>query len=269
MQDMELRQGALQVLAECDLEQKLQQTRQLVEAWSRQQLRLDAAAVLNARQTLPGHPPRPLLVAPTAVKKRGMQTTEGRATLIHALAHIEFNAINLALDAVWRYAGMPQAFYDDWLKVAGEEAYHFSLLHAHLQSLGYTYGDFPAHNGLWDMAEKTEGDLLARLALVPRTLEARGLDVTPAIRAKFAQAGDMQAAEILDIILRDEIGHVAIGNRWFQYLCAQRGLDIVDAYDHLLREHGMSGAHGSLNIPARIAAGFTEAELNWILYSSY
>lgn len=261
MQDMELRQGALQVLAECDLEQKLQQTRQLVEAWSRQQLRLDAAAVLNARQTLPGHPPRPLLVAPTAVKKRGMQTTEGRATLIHALAHIEFNAINLALDAVWRYAGMPQAFYEDWLKVAGEEAYHFSLLHAHLQSLGYTYGDFPAHNGLWDMAQKTGSDLLARLALVPRTLEARGLDVTPAIRAKFVQAGDMQAAEILEIILRDEIGHVAIGNRWFQYLCAQRGLDTIEAYAELQREYQAPAVRGPFNHEARLAAGFSELEL--------
>lgn len=260
-ESVELRQRALQALAECDLEQKLHQARQLVDGWERQEVRLDTDVVLDSSRSLPGLPQRPLLVAPTAVKKRGMQSVEDRAALIHALAHIEFNAVNLALDAIWRFAGMPPAYYVDWLKVAGEEACHFSLLNAHLQSLGHAYGDFPAHNGLWEMAQKTGHDLLARLALVPRTLEARGLDVTPALRAKFAQAGDMKAAEILDIILRDEIGHVAIGNRWFQYLCTQHKLDTVEVYAHLLNEYRAPAMRGPFNQEARLAAGFSELEL--------
>ena len=146
-----------------------------------------------------------------------MRTLEGRAALIHALAHIEFNAINLALDAIWRFADMPQTYYRDWLKVAVEEAYHFSLLSTHLQTLGFKYGDFTGHNSLWEMADRTKSDVLARMALVPRTMEARGLDASPPLRNKLAQAGDTDAAKILDIILRDEIGHVAIGNHWFNY----------------------------------------------------
>ncbi|PKO24363.1 MAG: DUF455 domain-containing protein, partial [Betaproteobacteria bacterium HGW-Betaproteobacteria-8] len=222
---------------------------------------LDTASELEAGQGIPGQPQRPELVSPLQVKKRAMNTPEGRAILIHALAHIEFNAINLALDAIWRFAGMPQAYYEDWLKVAGEEAYHFSLLSTHLQSLGYAYGDFPAHNSLWEMAEKTRGDVLARMALVPRTMEARGLDATPALRSKLAQAGDIRAAEILDIILRDEIGHVAIGNRWFGYCCKERGLDVIEAYANLAREHKAPVLRGPFNLEARLAAGFTEPEL--------
>jgi uncharacterized ferritin-like protein (DUF455 family) len=156
---------------------------------------------------------------------------------------------------------MPPAYYDDWLRVAGEEALHFSLLHAHLQSFGYRYGDFPAHNSLWEMAEKTRGDVLTRMALVPRTLEARGLDVTPAMRMKFVQAGDQTAAEILDIILRDEVGHVAIGNRWFGHLCVQRGLDPIETYAKLRREDRAPVMRGPFNIRARRAAGFSEQEL--------
>ncbi|TCS36097.1 uncharacterized ferritin-like protein (DUF455 family) [Paucimonas lemoignei] len=190
-----------------------------------------------------------------------MGTVEGRAALIHALAHIEFNAINLALDAVWRYAGMPKDYYGDWLQVAAEESLHFSLLSAHLQTLGFSYGHFPAHNSLWEMAQKTEGDLLARMALVPRTLEARGLDATPAVRAKLAQAGDQAAAEILDIILRDEIGHVAIGNRWYGWLCSARNLDPVAAYAELSAIYKAPPLRGPFNLDARRRAGFSEREL--------
>lgn len=181
--------------------------------------------------------------------------------LIHALAHIEFNAINLALDIVWRFDGMPEAFYRDWLKVAREEAYHFCLLQARLQSLGQTYGDFPAHNGLWEMATKTANDILARLALVPRTLEARGLDASPAIRNKLAQAGDDDSAAALDIILRDEIGHVGIGNHWYRYVCDQRGLDPVQTYDVLAKQHNAPRLRGPFNLEARRQAGFDDAEL--------
>ncbi|OYU72751.1 MAG: hypothetical protein CFE45_39215, partial [Burkholderiales bacterium PBB5] len=186
---------------------------------------LDAAAVLPSPATLPGRPPRPVLVPADQVPKRSPFTTAGRAALLHAVCHIEFNAINLALDAVWRFAGLPEAFYRDWLQVAGEEALHFTLLREHLRTLGHDYGDFDAHDGLWRMTEATQDDIVARMALVPRTLEARGLDATPPMQARLAKAGDLRAVQILDVILRDEVGHVAIGNHWYRWLCAQRGLD--------------------------------------------
>ena len=167
-------------------------------------------------------------MSPQQLRHRSPASPEGRAALLHALAHIEFNAVNLALDIIWRFAGMPTAFYLDWLRVAREEAYHFELLNQRLASLGHVWR-FPAHNGLWDMAERTRGDLLARLALVPRTLEARGLDASPMIRDKLNSVGDAESAAVLDIILADEIGHVAIGNRWFKHLCAQQGRDPVAA----------------------------------------
>ncbi len=211
---------------------------------------------------LPGRPERPTLVLPSALKTRAVGTLEGRACLIHALTHIEANAINLALDIIWRFDTMPEAFYRDWWQVAQEEALHFELLAAHLRTLGHDYGDFPAHDGLWDMASKTRHDLLARLALVPRTLEARGLDATPAIRNKLVSVGDQAAARILDIILRDEIGHVAIGNRWFRQLCAQRGLEPVTTYAMLAQQYAAPVLKGPFNLSARRAAGFEEAELD-------
>ena len=190
-----------------------------------------------------------------------MATLEGRAMLIHALAHIEFNATNLALDALWRFPGMPAAYYTDWLRVATEEAIHFSMLSAHLQALGHRYGDFPAHDSLWEMVERPRGDIVARMALVPRTLEARGLDAIPPLRAKLAQAGDLAAAEILDRILADEIGHVAIGNHWYVYLCEQRGLEPRATYDELAARYRAPALKGPFNIEARRLAGFTETEL--------
>ncbi|MDD2926204.1 ferritin-like domain-containing protein [Rhodoferax sp.] len=225
-------------------------------------LRVDADARLDEPAGLPGRPARPELVHPSALKNRAVGTLEGRASLIHALAHIEANAIHLALDILWRFAGMPEAFYRDWWQVAQEEARHFELLETHLRTLGHAYGDFPAHDGLWDMAARTRTDLLARLALVPRTLEARGLDVTPAIRNKLVSVGDQAGAKILDVILRDEIGHVAIGNRWYHTLCAQRGLDPVKTYTELARQHAAPVAKGPFNLSARRAAGFNEAELS-------
>lgn len=219
---------------------------------------------LQSAQKIPGHPERPLLVSPKAVEKRGIASQAGRAALVHALAHIEFNAINLALDIVWRFPGMPARFYMDWLSVAVEEARHFQLLANHLLTLGYAYGDFNAHNGLWDMAEKTQHNLKARLALVPKTLEARGLDVTPAIRAKLAQAGDQAGAEILDIILRDEIGHVAIGNHWFAWLCLQDGSTVVESYLKLSERYQAPALKGPFNLPARLQAGFNPEEMQQI-----
>lgn len=210
---------------------------------------------------LPGRPAVPLLVPAGKVRQRSVGSVAGRAALLHALAHIEFNAINLALDAVWRFPGMPEAFYRDWLRVAREEAHHFTLLREHLATLGHAYGDFPAHNGLWDMAEKTREDVLARLALVPRTLEARGLDASPLIRDKLAGAGDAAGAAILEIILRDEIGHVAVGNRWYRWVCQGRGLDPLATYPALANQYLAPRLRGPFNWIARRQAGFEEAEL--------
>jgi uncharacterized ferritin-like protein (DUF455 family) len=190
-----------------------------------------------------------------------VHTLEGRAVLIHALAHIEFNAINLALDVIWRFANMPDKFYYDWLRVAQEECEHFGLLNQHLQTLGFQYGDFSGHDGLWEMAERTQDDVLARLALVPRTLEARGLDASPAVRHKLASGGDPEGAAIIDIILRDEIGHVAIGNRWYRWLCTERGLDPIKTYTELAATYRAPKLKGPFNIEARLAAGFDPAEI--------
>ena len=176
---------------------------------------------------------------------------------VHSLS-----AIDLALDVVWRFPEMPRKFYEDWISVATEEAQHFELLAAHLQTIGFDYGDFPAHNGLWQMAEKTKGDLLARLALVPRTLEARRLDASPAVKAKLLQAGDSVGAGILDIILRDEIRHVHIGNTWYRAVCTRRGLDPIDTYVELAKTYAAPRPRGPFNLDARRAAGFDEEELS-------
>lgn len=222
---------------------------------------IDPAARLHPTAALPGRPTRPHLVPPKAVPMRSPFTAEGRAALLHAVAHIEFNAINLALDAAWRFPGMPTAYYRDWLQVAAEEATHFTLLREHLQTLGHDYGDFDAHDGLWAMTQRTADDPLARMALVPRTLEARGLDATPPMQAKFRRAGDLRAVEILDVILRDEVGHVAIGNHWYRWLCERDGVDPVSTYAALAERHGAPKPRPPFNLAARRAAGFTEAEI--------
>ena len=223
--------------------------------------RIAADEAIDEPCGIPGRPPRPALVPHTKLKPRSVQTTLGRATLLHALAHIELNAIDLALDAVWRFARLPDDYYRQWLQVAREEALHFELLRDHLATLGHAYGDFDAHDGLWQMAQRTRHDLLARLALVPRTLEARGLDASPAVKAKLLAAGDVRGGEILDVILRDEIGHVAVGNRWYRWLCAQRGLDPLATYAALAQEHGAPRPRGPFNLEARRAAGFDDDEL--------
>ena len=257
----ELRASALALLVQADLRCKIDGVRRLADRWKQGAVTLDPLAQLHAPENVPGRPAAPALVPPRQVRSRSMASVEGRAVMIHALAHIEFNAVNLALDAIWRFAGMPDAYYADWLQVADEEALHFTLLDQHLQQAGFAYGDFPAHDSLWDMAEKTVGDIVARMALVPRTLEARGLDASPAVRAKLAQAGDHAAAAILDLILRDEIGHVAIGNRWFAWLCQQQGRNPVHAYRELARLHRAPQPRGPFNLDARRAAGFSEEEL--------
>ena len=261
----ELRTRALQCLLLSDPLAKTTAIAAMAAAWGEGAWDLFASADIDATGTIPGRPERPELVAPRLVGRRSMVTVEGRAMLIHALAHIEFNATNLALDALWRFADMPDAYYIDWLRVAKEEALHFSMLSAHLALLGYQYGDFPAHDSLWEMVQKTRGDVLARMALVPRTLEARGLDAIPPLRAKLAQAGDLAAAAILDRIFQDEIGHVEIGNRWYRYLCEQRGLEPRATYAALATQYEAPVLKGPFNFDARKLAGFTETELSDLL----
>ena len=209
----------------------------------------------------PGRPARPELIPHTAVPRRKPGSPEGHAALLHAIAHIEFNAINLALDCVYRFRGLPDDYYDGWLQVAREEAHQFGLVSARLADLGFAYGDFPAHRGLWDMAVKTAADPLARMALVPRVLEARGLDATPPIVASLRRIGDEASIAVLDIILRDEIGHVGLGDHWFRQLCNARNLEPESTYRALLRDFKAPRPIAPMNESARLAAGFSPAEL--------
>jgi uncharacterized ferritin-like protein (DUF455 family) len=209
----------------------------------------------------PGRPRRPRLVMPREVPQRGLGTDEGRAGLVHAVAHIEFNAINLAWDAVYRFRGMPDDYYRDWVSVAHDESRHFTMLSARLAQLGHAYGDFDAHNGLWEMAMKTADSCLARMALVPRVLEARGLDVTPGMIARLRSVADDATADILEIILREEVPHVAAGTRWFRWCCEREGREPDAAFHALLAEFVPTGLRGPFNLDARRAAGFGEMEL--------
>jgi uncharacterized ferritin-like protein (DUF455 family) len=256
---MSLRERALQVACMADPVAKAIEARELfahIDAGV-----IDGATLLQEPPGVPGRPDRPRLVPPKDVPMRSPFTLEGRAALLHAIAHIEFNAINLALDAAWRFAGMPDAYYRDWLRVASEEALHFTLLREHLQSLGFDYGDFDAHDGLWLMTQRTAHDIVARMALVPRTLEARGLDATPPLQAKFGRAGDTRAVEILAVILRDEVGHVAIGNHWYRWLCERDGHDAVALYGELAKRYDAPKLRPPFNREARRAAGFTDEEI--------
>lgn len=257
---MNLHAAVRAALAECDIEGKLKATRTLWADW--QAGRLGLAAWTDPEPIFePGRPARPALVPPQRVPRRELTHPEGHAALIHALAHIEFTAINLALDAAYRFQGLPLAFYADWLRVAVEEACHFELLCEHLRRLGHAYGDFPAHAGLWEVAVQTADDPLRRMALVPRLMEARGLDATPGIRKKLAAHGDAAGAAILDLILRDEITHVAAGDRWFRYLCAARGLAPEATWRELVLASDVPKPRRPFNETARRAAGFSAEEL--------
>ena len=259
---LELRETALAILANTDVQSKVGQLSELFEEYQAGRVDLNPSSNLDSQDLhLPGRPAKPDLVAPKWVPKRKMDTVEGRSILWHSLAHIEFNAMNLALDAIWRFPNMPKAYYEDWLKVAKEESYHFSLVNAHMQSFGFSYGDFPAHNSLWEMVERTTDSVIARMALVPRTMEARGLDAVPEIRDRFKQIKDARAVEILEIILHDEIGHVLVGNRWFNFLCANEGLSPITTYRELAEKYRAPTLRGPFNFEAREQAGFTSEEL--------
>jgi len=248
-------------LAECDPEAKAGQAIAIAESLRSGALAIDESAPAPDRIDDPGRPVRPALVAPRDVPSRGLGSVEGRAALLHAVAHIEFNAINLALDAAWRFRGMPREFYLDWTGVAADEARHFRLLRTRLEALGFRYGDFPAHNGLWEMARKSAHSCVARMALVPRLLEARGLDVTPGMIARFRGLGDTASVAVLETILEEEVGHVAIGSRWFAWCCEREGLEPAETFVGLLQDVAKGALRGPFNLEARRAAGFDDAEM--------
>lgn len=258
----DIRQLALDCLRESSIEAKLART---AEAW--RTIGQAGCPVPGeggpsvVRIEYPGRPAAPVLVAPAQLAQRKLSSAEGRAALVHAVAHIEFNAINLAWDAVYRFPGMPADYYLDWASVAADEARHFQLLAARLDQLGCRYGDFPAHDGLWQMALDTDHDPLVRMALVPRVLEARGLDVTPGMIERLRRAGDDQTVAALEVILREEVRHVAVGSRWYAFLCRQRGLDPAAEFLRLVREHAVV-LRLPFNRAARLTAGFAIAELD-------
>ena len=251
---------AQQCVMTVDSGQKVQLTQIVAQAWRENQLLIQSVQPIQPISS-PGQPLHLQLVAPKFVPKRTLHTREGVVALLHALAHIEFNAINLAWDAVYRFRDLPAQFYEDWIQVAQEESEHFLLLHEQLQRFDCEYGDLPAHNGLWEMATDTADDVMVRMALVPRVLEARGLDATPEIIAKLRQKGESTLVEILEIILREEIDHVAKGTRWFRFCCDLRQLESQSTFLQLIQQHFKGRLKGTLNHAARLAAGFTEAEL--------
>ena len=255
----DIQAAAEHALSCCNPTEKVALTQELAERVMSAQLAFVHTRAFQLFEQ-PGRPDRPELVPPAKLGQRKLGSVQGRAALIHAVAHIEFNAINLAWDAIYRFANMPQRYYTDWASVALDEARHFALLATRLAQLGYEYGDFPAHNGLWDTACATRDDVLERMALVPRMLEARGLDVTPGMIQRLRSVGDFETAGILAVILDEEVRHVAIGSFWFAELCAQRGLIPEDCFIALLRKRG-TWPRPPFNAPARLSAGFTASEL--------
>ncbi|MGB5603211.1 MAG: ferritin-like domain-containing protein [Gammaproteobacteria bacterium] len=243
---------------------KVDETRSLYQLWCAEGLNMQS---LDAPMPIPnpGRPEKPDLVSPHKVPKRGFKSKQGLVRLAHAIAHIEFNAINLALDAVYRFRQMPEAFVSDWLKVAAEESSHFLMLSNYLKANDTSYGDYAAHNGLWEMAQKTDHDVMVRLALVPRVLEARGLDVTPVMIAKLRNVCEYDLVEILEIIHREEIGHVLIGSRWFHYACKQRDLSPDTVFIELLHEYMQGAIQGPFDFASRLQAGFTEDEIQQLV----
>ncbi|MCI0508052.1 MAG: ferritin-like domain-containing protein [Gammaproteobacteria bacterium] len=243
--------------------EKVAETHRIVRCWREGQLTVQSSEPPESIEAA-GRPAAPLLVHPRKLPRRSFHTAEGRAALLHAITHIEFNAINLALDAVYRFRDLPDGYYNDWLTVADEEARHFVLLRGRLRQLGHEYGEFEAHNGLWDMAVRTAHDVLIRMALVPRVMEARGLDVTPGMIERFAAIGDQQSAGVLRVILEEEVGHVQIGSRWFHYFCDQRQLPREKTYLDLMQQYAQGRIKPPLHKDARKAAGFTEQELQYL-----
>lgn len=248
---------ALGVLQTADARSKASVSRDAAAAWRSGAIADVGTVILPDR---PARPQKPELTRPGRVKKRKITAApEGRAALLHALAHIELNAIDLAWDILARFAGhqpaLPRAFFDDWVAVADDEARHFLLLDDRLRDLGACYGDLPAHDGLWQASMDTAHDLLARLAVVPLVLEARGLDVTPGMIAKLSSVGDTDSANALQVIHDDEITHVAAGKRWFDWLCGHRGLSPESVWQDLVRTYFKGAVKPPFNEKSRALAG--------------
>lgn len=258
---LSLFEAARACLDAADPSDKVTLTQQYAAAFKRGELVVPAHAPDPEPIGMPGRPEKPRLVHAREVPKRSFGSIEGRAAFIHAVCHIELNAIDLGWDAVYRYRGMPAQFYADWVDVANDESRHFTMLRSRLRKLGFDYGDFDAHNGLWEMCIKTAHDGLARMALVPRVLEARGLDVTPGMIVKLRALGDDATADILEVILREEVAHVAAGTHWYRWYCEQRGVEPRARFRELLKEYAGGYLHGPFNLEARLLAGFDEDEL--------
>lgn len=257
----ELFQQVEAAILEAEPQAKCESAASLYNHWQKGELSADPQAPILPIDD-PGRPDAPSLVDPRKLERRSVATDSGRVRLLHAFAHIEFNAINIALDAVYRFRDLPAQYIGDWLLVASEEARHFRLLEEALRLRGSYYGAHRAHRGLWDMVCKTRHDALHRMALVPRVMEARGLDVTPTMIDKFGQHKDHAAVAILEQIYRDEIGHVRIGNHWYRELCRQRGLDAEATFLSLIDRYMGGKLRGPFNWPARIEAGFEADELS-------
>ena len=261
VQASDLYAAAADCLATADPQAKCAKTRVFSAAFFAAELRPDASAPPPAPIRFPGRPERPRLVHPKHLPKRGLGSDAGRAAFLHAVAHIELNAVDLAWDAVYRFREFPPAYAADFVRTADDEARHFGLLCQRMAELGHGYGDFDAHNGLWEMAEKTAHSALARMALVPRVLEARGLDVTPGLIARLRDVGDEASVAVLEVILREEVAHVAAGSRWFRWLCERDGLKPWPTFAGLVRAYGSQAVRGPFNLEARRAAGFDEHEI--------
>lgn len=241
---------------------KVKLTAQAAQLWHRGGLFAGSKPACSGPPDRPARPMRPELLPPAHVPRRKISSdSRGRIALLHALAHIELNAVDLAWDMIARFGNHPHidqhpVFIEDWISVAWDEALHFSILSHRLAQLGASYGDLPAHDGLWEAAQKTADDLLARLAVVPMVLEARGLDVTPNMIQKLTQAGDLESAHILTRIHDDEIGHVAIGKSWFEKICAQREQSAQPSWQAIVKSRFGGDLKPPFNVPSRDRAHF-------------
>lgn len=260
--DNNLFEAAKLILLEPCQSLKLERSYATAREWMSHKLFINPTDQIDA--ITPTYPKSLKLVMPRELAKRKMNGQQGLLSMVHAIAHIEFNAIHLAWDAVYRFQNMPRSFYCDWVKVALEETQHFEMLQNHLKSMGSEYGAFPAHQGLWEMAEATAGSVIERMALVPRVLEARGLDVTPSIQKKFKKAGDNRMVEILSTIMEEEVGHVAIGNRWYRYVCQQYDCCPAETFIECVNKHLTGQLRGPFLEQARVDAGFSQSELKML-----
>ncbi len=253
-----LASAAVDALSSADTAEKCARVDRMADAWDARRLSLVARPRIQI-PSRPGRPERPQLVAPNKVPRRSLNSRRGIIALLHSIAHIELNAIDLALDIIARFSNvnMPRSFFDGWVRVAREESKHFGLLQNRLGDFGAAYGDLPAHDGLWEAAQRTEGDITARLAVVPLVLEARGLDVTPGLIRQIEALGDDKTAAIFRTIYEDEMGHVAVGAKWFRFLCFKQGIEPAARFQELVRRHFRGPLKPPFNELARAKIGVT------------